>query len=174
MMILLTNDDGIHAQGLWALCNHFGDAHHVTVVAPDRECKIVNMMRCLSAFCRVRKNIMHQKVTTWNDMSGPGVIVGKNRLKGVPAVDKHQAQGRCPLAGDNLGATHDGHNRIFNPRIFDGGSKPAEGVYPAALGIKKLGIEIFLPGLLFLGPPVVVNGKQDAAVFPAGRTQIQG
>jgi 5'-nucleotidase len=37
MMILLTNDDGIHAQGLWALCNHFGDAHRVTVVAPDRE-----------------------------------------------------------------------------------------------------------------------------------------
>jgi 5'-nucleotidase len=37
MMILLTNDDGIHAQGLWALYNHFVDAHHVTVVAPDRE-----------------------------------------------------------------------------------------------------------------------------------------
>ena len=37
MNVLLTNDDGIHAQGLWALCNHFGDAHHVTVVAPDRE-----------------------------------------------------------------------------------------------------------------------------------------
>jgi 5'-nucleotidase len=37
MRILLTNDDGIHAQGLWALCNRFVHAHHVTVVAPDRE-----------------------------------------------------------------------------------------------------------------------------------------
>jgi 5'-nucleotidase len=37
MMILLTNDDGIHAQGLWALYNRFIDAHHVSVVAPDRE-----------------------------------------------------------------------------------------------------------------------------------------
>jgi len=37
MMILLTNDDGIHAQGLWALYNRFVDTHHVSVVAPDRE-----------------------------------------------------------------------------------------------------------------------------------------
>ena len=37
MKVLLTNDDGIHAPGLWALYNHIVDAHHVTVVAPDRE-----------------------------------------------------------------------------------------------------------------------------------------
>ena len=37
MKVLLTNDDGIHAQGLWALYNRFADAHHVSVVAPDRE-----------------------------------------------------------------------------------------------------------------------------------------
>jgi len=37
MNVLLTNDDGIHAQGLWALYNRFVGAHHVSVVAPDRE-----------------------------------------------------------------------------------------------------------------------------------------
>ena len=37
MKVLLTNDDGIHAQGLWALYQRFVDAHHVTVIAPDRE-----------------------------------------------------------------------------------------------------------------------------------------
>ena len=37
MMILLTNDDGIQAQGLWALYNRFVDTHQVSVVAPDRE-----------------------------------------------------------------------------------------------------------------------------------------
>jgi 5'-nucleotidase len=37
MNVLLTNDDGIHAQGLWALYSRFVDAHHVSVVAPDRE-----------------------------------------------------------------------------------------------------------------------------------------
>lgn len=37
MNILLTNDDGIHAQGLWALYRRLSARHSVTVVAPDRE-----------------------------------------------------------------------------------------------------------------------------------------
>jgi 5'/3'-nucleotidase len=37
MMVLLTNDDGIHAQGIVALYNRFAKAHQVAVVAPDRE-----------------------------------------------------------------------------------------------------------------------------------------
>jgi 5'-nucleotidase len=37
MKVLLTNDDGIHAEGLWALYDRFVPHHDVTVVAPDRE-----------------------------------------------------------------------------------------------------------------------------------------
>ena len=37
MEILLTNDDGIQAQGLWTLYDRFAPSHRVTVVAPDRE-----------------------------------------------------------------------------------------------------------------------------------------
>lgn len=37
MQVLLTNDDGIHAPGLWALHDAFAARHQVTVVAPDRE-----------------------------------------------------------------------------------------------------------------------------------------
>jgi 5'-nucleotidase len=37
MRVLLTNDDGIHAPGLWALYRAFSSRHQVTVVAPDRE-----------------------------------------------------------------------------------------------------------------------------------------
>lgn len=37
MKILLTNDDGIHARGLWALYDQFAADHEVTVIAPDRE-----------------------------------------------------------------------------------------------------------------------------------------
>jgi len=37
MKILLTNDDGIYARGLWALYSELSDRHEVTVVAPDRE-----------------------------------------------------------------------------------------------------------------------------------------
>ena len=37
MLILLSNDDGIHSPGLTALKDVFGDKHDVYVVAPDRE-----------------------------------------------------------------------------------------------------------------------------------------
>jgi 5'-nucleotidase len=37
MDILLTNDDGIYAAGLWALESAFKNRHAVTVIAPDRE-----------------------------------------------------------------------------------------------------------------------------------------
>jgi 5'-nucleotidase len=37
MNILLTNDDGIHCEGLWVLHNVLQQEHAVTVVAPDRE-----------------------------------------------------------------------------------------------------------------------------------------
>jgi len=37
MNILLTNDDGIYAPGLWALYRRLSAHHQVTVVSPDRE-----------------------------------------------------------------------------------------------------------------------------------------
>jgi 5'-nucleotidase len=37
MDILLTNDDGIYAEGLWALYDVLRRGHAVTVIAPDRE-----------------------------------------------------------------------------------------------------------------------------------------
>ena len=37
MKVLITNDDGIYAEGLWALYRAFIKSHSVTVVAPDRE-----------------------------------------------------------------------------------------------------------------------------------------
>jgi 5'-nucleotidase len=37
MKILLCNDDGIHAEGIWALHKHLAARHTVVVVAPDRE-----------------------------------------------------------------------------------------------------------------------------------------
>ena len=37
MNVLLTNDDGIYAPGLWVLFDKLKSAHRVTVIAPDRE-----------------------------------------------------------------------------------------------------------------------------------------
>ena len=37
MKLLLTNDDGIYAEGLWALYDRLSERHTVSIVAPDRE-----------------------------------------------------------------------------------------------------------------------------------------
>ncbi len=37
MRILITNDDGIHAPGLYAIANHLSETAEVTVVAPERQ-----------------------------------------------------------------------------------------------------------------------------------------
>lgn len=37
MNILVTNDDGMHSRGLWALAEALSEAGNVTIVAPDRE-----------------------------------------------------------------------------------------------------------------------------------------
>ncbi len=37
MRILVTNDDGINAEGLWCLVDELKDVGHITVIAPDRE-----------------------------------------------------------------------------------------------------------------------------------------
>ncbi|MBR97350.1 MAG: 5'/3'-nucleotidase SurE, partial [Dehalococcoidia bacterium] len=37
MNILLTNDDGIHSPGLWAIAEELAGIATVTVVVPDRD-----------------------------------------------------------------------------------------------------------------------------------------
>jgi 5'-nucleotidase len=37
LQILITNDDGVYADGLWALAREFKDIANITVVAPDRD-----------------------------------------------------------------------------------------------------------------------------------------
>ena len=55
MKILLTNDDGIYAEGLWVLYNRLTPEYDVTVIAPDRERSAVGYAITLSQPLRVHK-----------------------------------------------------------------------------------------------------------------------
>jgi len=55
MNILLTNDDGIHAPGLWAIYEQIAGKHCVTVIAPDRERSAVSHGVTLHETLRVRR-----------------------------------------------------------------------------------------------------------------------
>jgi 5'-nucleotidase len=54
MNILLTNDDGIHAPGLWALYQTLKTDHHLTVVAPETQMSAVGHSITLVEPIRVR------------------------------------------------------------------------------------------------------------------------
>ena len=55
MNVLLTNDDGIYAQGLGALYDRFAKNHQVAVVAPDRERSAIGHAITLNQPLRVTK-----------------------------------------------------------------------------------------------------------------------
>lgn len=55
MKILLTNDDGIYSNGLYALFEAFGKEHDITVVAPDTEQSAVGHAITLTDPIRVKK-----------------------------------------------------------------------------------------------------------------------
>ena len=55
MKILVTNDDGIYAPGLWALVKELKNVAEVVVVAPDREQSAVGTAITLSQPLRVQK-----------------------------------------------------------------------------------------------------------------------
>lgn len=54
MRILITNDDGIHAEGICALARRLSKSHQVTVVAPDTERSGASHSITLTAPLRVR------------------------------------------------------------------------------------------------------------------------
>jgi len=55
MTILVTNDDGILAEGLWVLANELKKIAHVVVVAPDREQSAIGTAVTLRQPLRVRR-----------------------------------------------------------------------------------------------------------------------
>ncbi|MFQ5996900.1 MAG: 5'/3'-nucleotidase SurE [Dehalococcoidales bacterium] len=66
MKILVTNDDGIFAEGLWTLVRELSNIAQVTVVAPDREQSAVGTAVTLWQPLRVRKvNPMVPEVETY-------------------------------------------------------------------------------------------------------------
>lgn len=55
MKILLTNDDGIHAEGLLELYKKFDKKHDVTIIAPDRERSAVGHGLTIHSPIRIKK-----------------------------------------------------------------------------------------------------------------------
>ena len=85
MLVLLTNDDGIHSEGLFALKNNLEREHNVWVVAPERERTCVGHAITLHKPLRIRK--VQDRVFATNGTPADCVLLGARAvLEGVPDV----------------------------------------------------------------------------------------
>ena len=83
MRILVTNDDGINAPGIWALVEAIADLGQVSVVAPDRDQSGVGMARTLLNILRVSEVESKMEGVTAHSVSGTPsdcVILGDGSL----------------------------------------------------------------------------------------------
>lgn len=106
MNILVTNDDGVHARGLWALVEALVPLGKVTVVAPDREQSGVGASITLTAPLRV--NALppgRDGVATYSVEGTPGdsVIVGLSSIM----------EEGCDLVVAGINQGHNTANEIF-------------------------------------------------------------
>ncbi len=96
-MILVSNDDGIFAPGLWALAREFKNLDSVTAVAPDREQSATGTSVTLRQPLRVRSlNPLEQGVNTFGVEGSPGDSV-------ILALEKLAPDARAVVSGINSG-----------------------------------------------------------------------
>lgn len=78
MRILLSNDDGVFAQGLNVLYQHLAEHHDVTVIAPDRNCS--GMSNALSLLSPLRIQKMQNGFYAVNGTPSDCVHLGINKF----------------------------------------------------------------------------------------------
>lgn len=71
MNILLTNDDGIHAEGLYAAAEALSELGNVTVVAPSKEQSAVSSKITVGAPLRYHEVMLHNKVKAYSVTGTP-------------------------------------------------------------------------------------------------------
>lgn len=161
MHVLLTNDDGIHAEGLAVLCRRFARRHTVTVVAPDSECSAIGHAITLRVPLRAEAAALPDTAASWAVSGTPADCVKlalKQLLERPPDL---VVSGINP--GANVGANVNYSGTVAAAREAALAGLPAiavsiQGRYPrhyesAALFVRQLAEEVRhrgLPGGTFL------------------------
>ena len=102
MNVLLTNDDGIYAQGLWALYNSFAKNHQVAVVAPDRERSAIGHAITLNQPLRATKITLNGEYSGYAVNGTPADCIKLGILEILPTRPDVVVAGINP--GANVGA----------------------------------------------------------------------
>jgi 5'-nucleotidase len=175
MRILVTNDDGMFADGLWALAaelKHLGD---VTVVCPDREQSAIGTAITLTQPLRVQKlRPMVSGVTAFAVQGTPGdsVILALEKLAAgkidvvVSGINEGLNVGTDVLISGTVGAALQGYLRGFSSIALSVPGKDRANLELAArlgrLLVKRIE-SAALPSPLFLNVNLPERGVGDLA-----------
>jgi 5'-nucleotidase len=186
-MILVSNDDGIFAPGLWAIARELKVLDEVTVAAPDREQSATGTCLTLRQPLRVRPFApMEPGISTFGIEGSPGdsVILALERLATnaravVSGINSGQNLGDDILISGTVGAALQGYLRGL-PSIALSVGVPDSGNLGAAASLGRILIErIFdrkLPTDIFLNvnmPDVPLSNIKGIVVTePAHKTHI--
>ena len=105
MKILISNDDGVNAAGLWALATHLATVAEIAVVAPDREQSATGTALTLRQPLRVRKAaapLNGIECFAAEGMPGDAVILGLDRLITGPVGLVFSGINNGPNLGDDV------------------------------------------------------------------------
>ena len=102
MNVLLTNDDGIYARGLWALYSRFALNHRAVVVAPDRERSAIGHAITLNQPLRAAKISVNAEYSGYAVNGTPADCIKLAMAEILPARPDMVVAGLNP--GANVGA----------------------------------------------------------------------
>jgi len=155
--VLLTNDDGIHAQGLWALYSSFAINHRTVVVAPDRERSAIGHAITLNQPLRATKISLSGEYSGYAVNGTPADCIKLAILEILPTRPDVVVAGINP--GANVGANLNYSGTVAAAKEAAlcgtiGIAVSIEGPHinfydDAALFIAKLGETVFKKGLPF-------------------------
>ncbi len=122
MKVLISNDDGIYAEGIWALARELSRVAEVVIVAPDREQSAVGTAVSLRKPLRVQKIIpLHSGVEAYSVEGTPSdsVIVGLGKVSTgkvdlvISGINQGSNMGEDVLISGTVGAALAGYLRGF-------------------------------------------------------------
>ena len=90
----------------------------------------------------------------------------------MPAIDEDETEWCSPETGGDLGTRNDRNDSVLEGELLDGLSEQRECINPARFRIQELRVVVLAAWLLFFGSPVMVDGKEHPAFFPARYSQI--
>ncbi len=186
MNVLITNDDGIYAEGLWALCKIFIKSHSVTVIAPERERSAVSHSITLHKPLRAKRICLEGGLAGYAVNGTPVDCVKLGILEILGCKPDMVISGLNPGANIGINVCYSGTVAAAKEAALCGVSAIAASIYEyvpkhleeAAVFVEKLARTVFEKGLpsgtfLNVNLPDISAGeitgikisKQDLSVF---------